>query len=159
MKETEENDYHSSSRQFELAHLGELRNKLIEIRLANPKEGSKALGRIVYRLGKFRVYDTKNRAIYKIVRERSLDPRIQYMSIKDHSELEVGSLVITHLNLTSSKCEITFPERCDPIKKLVFIGVILMIMERVEADTEMFEEPSPSKKILNSIFGFLTCQN
>jgi len=161
-KNTQENGgraHFEFSHEFELGSIALLRNKFVEIRLSKESGGTQTLGKIEYRLRKFRIYDQKGKLLYKIHRQQSLDPKMQIMSIRDSQDIECESLIITHLSSLVSKCEIAFPEKFDSMKKLLFISTLLFIMERVEVDPEVFDEPSPPKTFLNSIFEFLTCQS
>lgn len=145
--------------EFELGNIALLKNKLTEIRLSKEKGGVQTLGKVEYRLRKFRIFDQKDKLVFKILRQQSLDPKTNSLSIRDDKDNEFVSVTITHLSSLTSKCDIAFPKKCDSMKKLLLIGTLLIILERVEVDQGVFEEQSPPKNIFNSLFEFLTCQS
>jgi len=144
---------------FEFSEMRRLRNKAFHVQMKNDNGGIKILGKVDYSMRKYRISDHKDRLLYKIHRTNSTDPRTQVWSIKEKYESEVGRIVIMHTGMNTAKCEVALPEKCNSIKKLLIIGTLFTIMEKLESYKGNYDEVSPQKSILSSIFGFLSCQH
>jgi len=145
---------------FELSNMRLLRNKEFNVQMKNENGVIQILGKVDYSMRKYRIYDRRNRFLYKIHRTSSNDPKSQALSIKDLHELEVGRIVVTHTSLNTAKCEAALPEKCESSKKLLIIGALLTIMEKLESyKGHLDDEVSPQKSIFSTIFSFLSCQN
>jgi len=144
---------------FEFSEMRRLRNKAFNVQMKSENGGVKILGKVDYSMRKYRIYDQKDRLLYKIHRTSSNDPKTQVLSIKNNHELEVGRIVIMHTGLNTAKCEASLPEKSDSRKKLLIISTLFTIMEKFESFKGNYDEVSPQKSVFSSIFSFLSCQH
>ena len=137
----------------EIKNLSQLKHKLTDIKLLNDKGGYTALGKIEYKRWKHRAYDVQKKLMYKIIKGEVHDDKSQTLHINDDKGKKVGTILITHISSKVAKCEIDFPKDCDSKKKLILIGILFAILDRLEP----LDETSFFRKIINTAFFGLSC--
>ena len=131
---------------FELGKISTLRDKMFGVNLMKDDGGSNLLGKIEFKRYKHRIYDINDKLMYKVHRTKLTNPREQEIAIVDHNKENFCKCVLKHLNPQKLNCEIEFPEKCTPDKKVLIVSAVMAMMERIKPFTGKFSDESVVEK-------------